>query len=119
MKKIKPDEIYNNLRGFLKDRGIELVDEGSYTQAIRKSCGLVSQAVNLTQESLHRAKDEVENALDQARQIIHEKTAPCEAAAAPGPHASADAPQAKPGPAKRRVKAKASTKPKRAARKKT
>lgn len=93
MKKIKPDEIYHHLSGFLKSRGIELT-EGSYSQTIQKSCGVVSDVINLTQTSLHRAKGEMEKALDHARQVIHEKTAPPTPGSVP-PKVKATAPKAR------------------------
>lgn len=75
MKPIAKNEIFKNLSGFLKSRGIELA-EGSYTQGIRQSCSLLTNAINLGQESLDKAKTEIEKTCDQMRQVIHEKTAP-------------------------------------------
>ncbi len=98
MKTIKQDELFDNLRGFLKTKGIELA-EGSYSGAIQKSCGLLSDAINLGQKGMHRAKAEMEKALEQARQVIHEKTAPRSAGPKPAPASGAAKEKAK-GPAK-------------------
>ncbi len=75
MKPLAHNEIFQNLSGFLKARGIEL-KEGSYAHGIKKSCALLTNAINLSQESLERAKTEVEKSVDHMRQVIHEKTAP-------------------------------------------
>jgi len=104
MKQLNQDELYENLRGFLKGKGIEL-QVGSYARGIQKSCSLLSDAINLGQQGLDRAKTEIDKKLDQMRQVIHEKTAPKTAASPPKtgtPHASAAQPppaaaKAKPG----------------------
>src|SRR6266516_7882954 len=75
MKKIEKDELYENLRGFLKSKGIAL-DEGAYTQRIHQGCNLLADAINATQTTVARAKAEVDRKLDQLRQSIHEATAP-------------------------------------------
>jgi hypothetical protein len=75
MKPLEKTELYNNLSGFLKTKGIEL-KAGSYANAIEKSCHLLADAINLGQKGVGRAKVEVEAKLDQMRQVIHEKTAP-------------------------------------------
>jgi hypothetical protein len=75
MKPLEKHELYENLTGFLKTKGIEL-KEGSYAQAIQKSCSLLTDAINLGQEGLEKAKNKIDNKLDQVRQVIHEKTAP-------------------------------------------
>ena len=75
MKPLSQDELFNNLKGFLKDKGIEL-QEGSYSRGIQKSCSLLSDAINLGQQGLDRAKGGIDKKLDQMRQVIHEKTAP-------------------------------------------
>jgi hypothetical protein len=82
MKPLNQDELYDNLRGFLKGKGIEL-QEGSYARGIQKSCSLLSDAINLGQQGLGRAKTEIDKKLDQMRQVIHEKTAPKTSAAPP------------------------------------
>ena len=56
-------------------KGIEL-SEGSYAQAIQKSCSLLTDAINLGQDGLERAKNNIDKKLDQVRQVIHKKTAP-------------------------------------------
>ena len=83
MKPLDKDELYQNLTGFLKGKGIELTD-GSYSQGIQKSCSLLSDAINLGQQGLHRAKSGIDKKLDQMRQVIHEKTAPKPESAGPG-----------------------------------
>ena len=75
MKPLEKDELYQHIHGFLKNRGVEL-KEGGYSQTIQKSCSLLSDAINVGQEGLNRAKVEVDKKLDQLRQVIHEKTAP-------------------------------------------
>lgn len=75
MKTIKQDELYTNLSGFLKTRGIELT-EGTYAQNIKIGCNVLADTINFGQQSLHRAKVETKEKLDQMRKMIHEKTAP-------------------------------------------
>lgn len=75
MKEINKEEMFSNLKGFLKSKGIEL-QEGSYSERIRKGCDLLTDTVNLSQRTLDRAKDAVDKGLDHVRQTIHEKTAP-------------------------------------------
>jgi len=91
MKPLEQNEIFQNLSGFLKLRGIEL-KEGSYAQGIQKSCELLTNAINLGQESLERAKVEFDKSMEHMRGIIHEKTAPKPPKTAPAP---APAPQPK------------------------
>ena len=86
MKRIEKDELYENLSGFLKTRGIELTD-GSYSNGIQKTCSLLADAINMGQQGFERAKTEFDKRLDQMRQVIHEKTAP-----KPPPAASAAPP---------------------------
>ncbi len=99
MKTLVKDELYQNLTGFLKTKGIILAD-GSYARAVQKSCSLLSDAINCSQESLERAKVEVDRKLDQMRQCIHEKTAPkpprTGQASPPPPPTNAAPPQAEP-----------------------
>lgn len=92
MKQIDKGELYKHLCGFLETRGIEL-KEGSYTKRIEQGCGLLSEAINLGQKGITRAKTEVDEKLDQMRQVIHEKTAPKAppAAATPPPPKTAAA----------------------------
>ena len=75
MKTLERDELYQNLQGFLKAKGVEL-NEGSYSQKIQKGCDLLSDAINTSQKGLVRAKVEIDAKLGQLRQLIHEKTAP-------------------------------------------
>ncbi len=88
MKRLDRDELFQHLKGFLKAKGIEL-QEGSYSNRIRSSCGLLSDAINVGQEGLDRAKTQIDKKMDQMRQVIHEKTAPRKpaggAAASPPP----------------------------------
>ena len=99
MTPLNQDELYHNLRGFLKAKGIDLQD-GSYARGIQKSCSLLSDAINLGQQGLGRAKVEIDKKLDQVRQVIHEKTAP----QGSSPRSSASGP--KPGSAKARTRKK-------------
>ena len=75
MKPLDKKELYANLNDFLKNKGIEL-KEGSYSKGIEKSCSLLTDAINLGQQGLERAKTQIDKKLDQMRQVIHEKTAP-------------------------------------------
>ena len=75
MKPIQKDELYEHFRGFLRERGVEL-KEGSYSQTIQKSCSILADAVNLSQRGFEKARDGIDQKLDQMRQVIHEKTAP-------------------------------------------
>jgi hypothetical protein len=75
MKEINKEEMFGNLKDFLKSKGIEL-QEGSYSEGIRKGCDLLTDTVNLSQKAFDRAKDAMDKGLDQVRQTIHEHTAP-------------------------------------------
>ena len=75
MKPIEQNEIYEHLSQFLKGKGIDM-KEGTYTRRIQKGCSLLTDAVNLTQQGMTRAKTELDKRLEQMRQVIHEKTAP-------------------------------------------
>lgn len=75
MSKVERDEIFGNLKEFLKAKGIEL-QEGSYTQRIRKGCDLLTDTINVSGQALKQAKTVVDRKLDRMRQVIHEKTAP-------------------------------------------
>jgi len=75
MKPINKEELYQNLSEFLKTKGVNLQD-GSYSRGIHAGCSFLADAINLSQAGLKRAKTEIEKQLDQARQIIHQKTAP-------------------------------------------
>jgi hypothetical protein len=75
MKTIKQDELFRNLGDFLKSKGIELND-GSYTARIQRGCNLLADAINATQKTVKQTKDQVDLALDQLRQTIHQRTAP-------------------------------------------
>ena len=88
MTPIDKDELYENLSGFLKTKGVEL-KAGSYAQGIQKSCSLLTDAINLGHKGLARAKVEIDEKLEQMRQVIHEKTAP---------RSAANPPAAKPAP---------------------
>lgn len=109
MKPLEQNEIFQNLSSFLKTRGIEL-RKGSYAQGIQKSCALLTNAINLGQESFGRAKGELDKTVEQIRRVIHEKTAP-KARSAPPPAPPPTAAQgtgagksaSKPGKAKARA----------------
>jgi hypothetical protein len=107
MKPIEKDELYQNLSGFLKSKGIEL-KKGSYAHGIHKSCALLADAINLGQEGLEKAKVGIDRNLDRMRQAIHEKTALKPASPAPAP-APQSAPRAKAQPAKARARKPAKT----------
>ncbi len=113
MKKIRQDELFQSLSGFLKSKGIEFKD-GAYAQRIQQACGLLGETINATQVTAKKAKDQVDKRLDQLRQSIHEATAPkvSQPAAPPpeSPPAAAPAPKANsaaaaPPPASKKPKA--------------
>jgi hypothetical protein len=107
MKPLNQDDLYQNLRGFLKGKGIEL-QEGTYARGIQKSCSLLTDAINLSQQGLDRAKTGIDKKLDQMRQVIHEKTAPKSSAGPPkGATASPPPPAAAKAKSGTRKKSKA------------
>lgn len=79
MSRIKHNELFQHVSGFLKTRGIEL-SAGAYAERIRAGCAILTDAVNMTQAAVEKAKTGVDARLDQVRQAIHEKTAPKPAA---------------------------------------
>jgi hypothetical protein len=96
MKTIEKDELFDNVRQFLKKKGIELTD-GSYSRTIQKSCRIVADVVNMGQQGLERAKNGIDRKLDQVREVIHRRTTPKPpstaktAATAPGAGSAAEA----------------------------
>ena len=89
MNEINKEEMFGNLKNFLKSKGIEL-QEGSYSEGIRKSCDMLADTVNLSQRGFEHAKNAMGKGLDQLRQTIHERTAP-RSAAPPAQQAQASA----------------------------
>jgi hypothetical protein len=75
MSDIKKEEMFGNLRSFLKSKGID-IQEGSYANGIRRGCDILTDTVNMSQRAFDRTKTVVEQGLDQARQTVHEYTAP-------------------------------------------
>ncbi len=75
MKKLKKDEIYDNLGKFLRGKGIELTD-GSFSSRLRQGCSILTNSINFAQDNLGKAKAQIDGKLDRMRQIIHDKTAP-------------------------------------------
>ncbi len=112
MKKIEKDELYEHLSGFFKRKGVVLA-EGSYTQTIQKSCALLTDVLNCSQETLKRVKGEIDKRLDKVRQVIHQKSAPKPppnqppVQAAPPPEQAAAAPASEAKQARPRRKAPA------------
>ncbi len=99
MKAIDKNELYENLRGFLKAKGVTL-EEGSYAHGIRNACSFLTDAINLGQKGVGRAKVEINAKVNQVRQVIHEKTAPRSTAAPtppPPPPTGAGGAKSKPG----------------------
>jgi hypothetical protein len=80
MSDINKEEMFGNLKNFLKTKGIEIQD-GSYADGIRKGCEILTDTVNMSQRAFDRAKVVVDKGLDSARQTVHEYTAPKEKAA--------------------------------------
>ena len=75
MNQINKEEMFGNLKSFLKSKGIE-VQEGAYAQRIRQGCELLTDSINVSQSTLKRAKSAMDQGLDQLRQTIHEQPAP-------------------------------------------
>jgi hypothetical protein len=85
MNQIKHEELFGNVKNFLKSKGIEL-QEGSYSQRVRQGCEILADSINVSQSTLKKAKSAVDKGLDQIRQTIHEQTAPKSPAAEGAPH---------------------------------
>ena len=85
MNQIKHEELFGNLKTFLKSKGIEL-QEGSYAQRIRQGCDVLTDSINVSQRTLKRAKSAMDKGLDRLRQTIHEQTAPKSPAGQGAPH---------------------------------
>ena len=47
-----------------------------YTTRIQQGCNLISDAINATQRTAKKTKAQVDQALNQLRQTIHQNTAP-------------------------------------------
>ena len=75
MQPIKKNELFHHLGEFLKSKGIKLTN-GSFTAPIQEGCNLLSDAINATHKTVEHTKTQVDEALDQLRQSIHERTAP-------------------------------------------
>jgi hypothetical protein len=75
MSDIKKEEMFGNLKGFLKSKGIE-IQAGAYAEGIRKGCEILTDTVNMSQRAFDRAKEAADKGLDQVRQTVHEYTAP-------------------------------------------
>lgn len=75
MTDIKKEEMFGNLKNFLKTKGIDIQD-GSYADGIRKGCEILTDTVNMSQRAFERTKVVVDKGLDKARQAVHEYTAP-------------------------------------------
>ena len=117
MQKIEKEEMFRHLKGFLDAKGIVL-QEGTYTQRIRKGCDVLTDSVNLSQRALGRAKATMNTGFDHLRQAIHERTAPKPSAPPAAPAAPAEKPQrAKSAPPKS-FATRAASRPARARRKK-
>jgi len=104
MTEINKEEMFGNLKTFLKSKGIAIQD-GSYADGIRKGCEILTDTVNMSQRALDRAKVAVDEGLDKARQTVHEYTAPTKekkpaASASPGGSQA----QAKSAPKKKAAK---------------
>lgn len=106
MIEINKDEMFGNLRTFLKTKGIE-IQEGSYAEGIRKGCEILTDTVNMSQRAFGRAKDAMDKGLDQVRQTVHEATAPKSEKKEPQAAASATAESAPKTNAKKKTSAKA------------
>jgi len=72
-KKLNKDALYHQLSDFLKGQGLPL-SAGSMNNALKKSCEILTDAFNVTRNSLDRAKSQMEDTLDTVRNTIHEQT---------------------------------------------
>jgi hypothetical protein len=75
MNEINKEEMFGNLKSFLKAKGIEL-QEGAYTRRIQKGCEILTDSVNLSQRTFDRAKTAMDKGLEQLKLAVHERTAP-------------------------------------------
>jgi hypothetical protein len=98
MKTIEKDELYRTISEFMKAKGLELT-EGPYAGHIRRGCDLLSDAINVAQRTVVRAKEEMDKKLLRLRQCIHEATAPPQPETPPSP-APATTPTVTPEPQK-------------------
>lgn len=114
MKTIRKDELFENLTGFLRSKGIDL-KEGSYAHRIRQGCNLLADAVNLAQGGLAKAKAGIDDKLSRMRQVIHEKTAPKPPRAGGGAASPSAAPAEPTTPPKSRRRSTSKPRPKPAA----
>lgn len=103
MSEIKKEEMFGNLKNFLKSKGIE-IQEGSYANGIRRGCDILTDTVNMSQRALDRAKVVVDEGLDKARQTVHEYTAPKGEKKSAASAASGGRAQAKSAPKKKAAK---------------
>jgi ABC-type hemin transport system substrate-binding protein len=103
MKPINKDELFSHVSQFLKGKGIEF-KEGSYAQGIKKSCGFLTDAINLSQQGIQKAKTEIDKNLERVRQVIHERTAPKPPVMRPGANGAAK--KQRPGKASPKAKAR-------------
>jgi hypothetical protein len=110
MSDIKKEEMFGNLKSFLKSKGIE-IQEGSYANGIRRGCDILTDTVNMSQRAFDRAKVAVDEGLDKARQTVHEYTAPRTQPGSAKPTGSSGSSQArtKAGPKKSTANAKKAT----------
>ena len=76
MNKIDKDELFTQVNRFLKAKGIDLQEGGSYTRTVEKGCQLLADTINLSQQAVERAKAEIDKTVEHARDVIHQKTAP-------------------------------------------
>jgi hypothetical protein len=107
MSEIKKEEMFGNLRSFLKSKGIEIQD-GSYANGIRRGCDILTDTVNMSQRAFDRAKVAVDEGLDKARQTVHEYTAP-KAEKRAAASATSNSSQPKSAPKKKAATKKASS----------
>jgi len=72
MKKIKKGELYQHLNDFLKKKGVEL-HKGPYPGRLEQVCRLLTETINATQTTLGRAKDGMDQGLQQVRRALKRK----------------------------------------------
>ena len=110
MNTLKKNELYQHLQEFLSKKGIEL-SGGGVSKGIKQGCELLTDAINVTQHAVGKAKTEVDTKLERMRQAIHKKTAPrSQTSAPPKPDPRPDSKPAKKRTGKRRTEAKPAAK---------
>jgi len=118
MKKIKKDELYKHLSEFLEHKGVKL-EKGSFAKRVRQGCGLLTEAINVSQTAYGRAKTEMDKTLEQMKQAIKKAKSKAPPKVTPSPFTNKPPKKAAPKKAKKAAKKTAVKVPKKKAVKKT